>query len=83
MILNRYEIFLKTAEIGNITKTAEILHYTQAGISHAIAALEKETGFSLLARSASGVTLTENGKRLLPVFCQALFPKKSVKIPCF
>ena len=45
MILNRYEIFLKTAEIGNITKTAEILHYTQAGISHAIAALEKETGF--------------------------------------
>lgn len=31
MILNRYEIFLKTAEIGNITKTAEILHYTQAG----------------------------------------------------
>ena len=58
MILNRYEIFLKTAEIGNITKTAEILHYTQAGISHAIAALEKETGFSLLARSASGVTLT-------------------------
>ncbi len=46
MILNRYEIFLKTAEIGNITKTAEILHYTQAGISHAIAALEKETGFS-------------------------------------
>ena len=41
MILNRYEIFLKTAEIGNITKTAEILHYTQAGISHAIAALEK------------------------------------------
>ena len=43
MILNRYEIFLKTAEIGNITKTAEILHYTQAGISHAIAALEKLT----------------------------------------
>ena len=36
MILNRYEIFLKTAEIGNITKTAEILHYTQAGISHAL-----------------------------------------------
>ena len=45
MILNCYEIFLKTAEIGNITKTAEILHYTQAGLSHAIAALEKETGF--------------------------------------
>ena len=40
MTLNKYEIFLKVAEIGNITKTAEILHYTQAGISHAIVALE-------------------------------------------
>ena len=68
MILNRYEIFLKTAEIGNITKTAEILHYTQAGISHAIAALEKETGFSLLARSASGVTLTETVNAFCPTY---------------
>ncbi len=65
MLLNKYEVFLKTAEIGNITRTAEILHYTQAGISHAIAALEKETGFPLFIRSSSGVSLTEDGKRLL------------------
>lgn len=65
MILNKYEIFLKTAEIGNITRTAEALHYTQAGISHAIAALEKETGFPLFIRSSSGVSLTEDGRRLL------------------
>ena len=65
MNLNRYEIFLKVAEIGNITKTAEVLHYTQAGISHAIAALEKEAGVTLLIRSSNGVALTENGKRLL------------------
>ena len=49
MLLNKYEIFLKTAEIGNITRTAEILHYTQAGVSRAIAALEKETGFGIAA----------------------------------
>lgn len=65
MILSKYEIFLKTAEIGNITRTAEVLHYTQAGISHAIAALEKETGFPLIIRGSSGVSLTEEGKRLL------------------
>ena len=53
MNLNRYEIFLKVAEIGNITKTAEVLHYTQAGISHAIAALEKEAGVPLLIRSSN------------------------------
>jgi len=65
MNLNRYEIFLKVAEIGNITKTAEVLHYTQAGISHAIAALEREAGVPLLIRSSNGVALTESGKRLL------------------
>lgn len=41
------------------------MHYTQAGISHAIAALEKETGFPLFIRGSSGVSLTEDGKRLL------------------
>ena len=65
MNLNRYEIFLKVSEIGNITKAADILHYSQAGISHAIAALEKETGVSLFLRSSNGVTLTESGKKLL------------------
>ncbi|MEE0662868.1 MAG: LysR family transcriptional regulator, partial [Collinsella bouchesdurhonensis] len=64
--MNRYEIFLKVAECGNITKCAQSVHYTQAGISHAIAALEKETGLTLFARTARGVTLTENGRRLLP-----------------
>lgn len=70
MNLNRYEIFLKVAEVGNITKAAEVLHYTQAGISHAVAALEKETGVSLFLRSASGVTLTENGTYLFPYIQQ-------------
>ncbi len=65
MLLNKYEVFLKTAEIGNITRTAEALHYTQAGISHAIASLEKETGFPLFIRGSGGVSLTEDGKRLL------------------
>lgn len=65
MKLDKYEIFLKVAEIGNISKAADVLHYSQAGISHAIAALEKEAEVSLFVRSASGVTLTENGKALL------------------
>lgn len=63
---NRYEIFLKTVEFQNITKAAEVLNYTQSGVSHAISALEKETGFLLFTRSSNGVSLTENGKKLLP-----------------
>lgn len=63
--MNRYEIFLKVAEIKNITKAAEVLNYTQSGISHAIAALEKEVGFSLFLRNNNGVVLTDNGYRIL------------------
>lgn len=62
---NRYEIFLKVVELGNITRAAEALHYTQAGVSHAVAALEREAGVPLLVRQSNGVTLTENGRRLL------------------
>lgn len=63
--MNRYEIFLKVAEVKNITKAAEVLNYTQSGISHAIAALEKEVGFSLFLRNNNGVVLTDNGYRIL------------------
>lgn len=63
----RYEIFLKVAELGNITLAAEALSYTQSGVSHAIAAMEREAGCTLFHRSKTGVTLTENGKKLLPL----------------
>ena len=63
----RYEIFLKVAELGNVTLAADALSYTQSGVSHAIAAMEREAGCTLFHRSKAGVTLTENGKKLLPL----------------
>ncbi len=67
---NRYEIFLKVAELGNITLAAEALNYTQSGVSHAVAALEREAGCMLFHRSKIGVTLTANGKALIPYIRQ-------------
>lgn len=63
----RYEIFLKVAELGNITLAADALNYTQSGVSHAIAAMEREAGCTLFHRSKTGVRLTESGKKLLPL----------------
>lgn len=62
---SRYEIVLKVAEMGNITRAAEALNYTQSGVSHAVAAIEKETGCTLFSRCHSGVIPTENGKVIL------------------
>lgn len=67
---NRYEIFLKVAELGNITLAAEALSYTQSGVSHAVAAMEREAGCLLFHRSKTGVTLTANGKKLIPYIQQ-------------
>lgn len=64
---NRYEIFLKVAEAGSISKASEALQYTQSGISHVIASLEQDMGFKLFVRTSSGVTLTDNGQKLVPL----------------
>ena len=71
MGITKYEVFLKSAQLGNFTRAAEELNITQSGVSHTVAALEKELGLHLLIRSKGGVTLTADGAALLP-YVQAL-----------
>ena len=66
MSTTKYEVFLKSAQLGNFTRAAEELNITQSGVSHTVAALEKELGLNLLIRSKGGVTLTADGAALLP-----------------
>jgi DNA-binding transcriptional LysR family regulator len=72
MDLKKYELFAAVAESGNFTASAERLGYTQSGISHIIKGLEAEIGFPLFVRTRRGVSLTENGTRLLPLIRQLL-----------
>jgi DNA-binding transcriptional LysR family regulator len=46
---------------GSVTRAAEQLLMTQPAVSHAIRALERELGVSLLVRRADGVALTSVG----------------------
>ena len=52
-----YRILLRTVEIGNITKAAELLGYTQSGISRIIGKVEEELGTPLVHRNRTGITL--------------------------
>ena len=61
------EAFLAAAELGSLTATAELLGYTQSGVTRMIGTLEEELGFPLFLRSKKGVQLTENGKLMLPL----------------
>lgn len=65
MNILKYMAFIKTAEYGSFTKAAEVLHYSQSGISRMIGDLEKEWRVTLLERSRWGVRLTSDGSRLL------------------
>ena len=67
MDIKKYEVFLKVAELGTLTRVGEVIGYTQSGISHMMKSLEKEVGFPLFWRHSQGITLNDNGKQLLPV----------------
>ncbi len=62
----KYQVLLKIAELGSMTRAAEALGYTQSAISRTIAELEREWGLPLLTRSRSGAALTAEGALLLP-----------------
>jgi DNA-binding transcriptional LysR family regulator len=53
-------------ETGSLSAAAEKLGYTPSGVSRMMASMEGETGFPLLVRSRSGVTPTEECRKLLP-----------------
>ncbi len=66
MNIQKYLSFVKAVECGSFTDAAEILNYSQSGVSRMIADLEKEWGVVLLERSKNGVSLTSDGTKLLP-----------------
>lgn len=66
MNIQKYMAFVKTVEFGSFTRAAEVLNYSQSGISRMINDLEREWKLSLLERSRAGVHLTSDGLKLLP-----------------
>lgn len=66
MNILKYLAFIRTVESGSFTRAAELLNYSQPGVSRMISDLEKEWNVTLLERSRAGVRLTSDGLKLLP-----------------
>lgn len=79
MSLAKYEIFSKVVELGSLTKAGKTLGISQSAISHAIANLEKEFGFTLFTRSRAGINLSPNGERLLQYVDQIMRINEKMK----
>jgi len=61
----RLRILREVAHCGSISAAASALSYTQSAVSQQIAALESETGLTLLERHPRGVSLTAAGQALV------------------
>ncbi|MGH2979785.1 MAG: LysR family transcriptional regulator [Solirubrobacterales bacterium] len=63
--VRRLKVLREVAERGSFSAAADALNFTQSAISQQIAALERETGTTLLQRGAGGVRLTDAGRALV------------------
>lgn len=72
MSINKFKVLLKVVELGSLTKAAEVMGFTQSGVSHMINSLEDEFGFSLLIRNRSGAKPTTNGEEMLKTIREIL-----------
>ena len=66
------KLFLRASETLNFTKTAQEFFIAQPVISRRIRELESEFGCQLFIRNRHGVTLTEEGKLLVPAVRKSL-----------
>jgi DNA-binding transcriptional LysR family regulator len=63
--VNRLRILREVAQRGSFSAAADAISYTQSAVSQQIAALEAETGMTLLERHPRGVSLTAAGQTLV------------------
>jgi DNA-binding transcriptional LysR family regulator len=63
--VSRLRVLREVARRGSFSAAAEALSYTQSAVSQQIAALEAETGMTLLERRPRGVRLTGAGRALV------------------
>jgi DNA-binding transcriptional LysR family regulator len=65
MTIRNLEIFIKVADLGNMTAAARSLYIAQPTVSQVISELESHYGIKLFDRLAKRLYITESGKQLL------------------
>ncbi|WP_211461280.1 LysR family transcriptional regulator [Collimonas silvisoli] len=66
MDITQLRAFVTVAREGNLTRAAELLHVTQPAVSLQIKSLQSSLNLQLFTRVPSGMTLTDDGVKLLP-----------------
>lgn len=61
--LHQYRVFLKVAELGSMTRTANALAIPQPSVSRSISRIESTLRVKLIERNRNGISLTAAGER--------------------
>ena len=64
--IQKMQVLLETVRTGSFTRAAERLSYSQSGVSRMVGDLESDWGFKVLDRSREGVTLSADGREVMP-----------------
>ncbi len=64
----KLKALLKAVKYKSLSKAAEEFSYTPSAFSHMADALEQELGVKILVRTSRGITLSEDGEKLLDKF---------------
>ena len=67
MDLTQLRAFVAVAQEGNLTRAAQTLHVSQPAVSLQIKLLQERLQLQLFVRTASGMRLTNEGNKLLPI----------------
>ena len=62
----KLEILMTAVDLGSLSKAAEVVGYTQSGLTHLFDSLERDIGVTLIKRDHSGISLTKAGEELMP-----------------
>jgi LysR family transcriptional regulator, nitrogen assimilation regulatory protein len=65
MDFKQLRAFLTVAEMGNVTRAAQVLHLVQPAVSRQIMLLEEDIGAPLFERERHGMVLTDAGRSLV------------------
>ncbi len=63
----KYQAFVETARLGSLSAAADMLGYSQSGVSRMVGDLEREWDVRLFQRGRKGILLTPDGERILPL----------------
>ena len=79
MDAKKLEILMTAVDLGSFSRASEVVGYTQSGLTLLVNSLEREIGFPLIVRSHNGISLTEQGRDLMPDIRQFLQANASLE----